>query len=86
MLCYIFAGHFKLLELLLGHSNPVVRSRMCSMLGNCMKHSNIFYAVLHERAPVMQGLLARLSDDDPNVKRVRANFNEGATGMILKYV
>jgi len=41
-----FSGDYELLVTMLCHSAAVVRSRTCSMLGNMLKHSGTFYAVL----------------------------------------
>lgn len=63
-------GHFSLLEALLGHQAAVVRSRTCSMVGNMMKYSNVFYDVLQTRASLTNELIECLKDEDINVRKV----------------
>ncbi|KAI0226995.1 hypothetical protein LSAT2_022553 [Lamellibrachia satsuma] len=72
MLMQMFRGpkrDYELLGNMLCHSAAVVRSRTCSMLGNVLKHSGTFYAVLSKCDKLVTDLMVCLSDEDPDVRK-----------------
>lgn len=67
---------FKLLKALLSTTNVVVVARTCGMLGNLLRHSDLFYSVLKTKPEVMRELLTCLSNDDADVRKA-ATFAVG---------
>jgi fused-like protein len=64
-------GDYTPLANLMGHPSSVVKSRVCSLLGNLMKHDAQMYPVLQQREKIVQALVACLHDEDSNVRKVR---------------
>ncbi|XP_013385413.1 serine/threonine-protein kinase 36 [Lingula anatina] len=64
---------------LMCHQSPVVRSRVCSMMGNMMKHSNTFYTVLTQREKLCSSLVRCLEDEDAHV-RMCSSYAVGNAG------
>lgn len=57
------------LSLLITHQSSSIKSRLCSLLGNLMKHNVYMYAFLKQRDKLMDGLIACLKDEDQNVRK-----------------
>ena len=83
MVSDVFQGEdaqFELLLAVLCHTNAVIRSRACGLLGNLMKHSNIFYSVVKEKDIILKELIDCLKDEDPNVRK-SASYALGNAGF-----
>ncbi|PVD31308.1 hypothetical protein C0Q70_06720 [Pomacea canaliculata] len=65
-------GDFAILTTLMNHSTSVVRSRICSLLGNLMKHDAQLYPVLLQREKILAFLISCLQDEDSNVRKCSA--------------
>ncbi|CAC5416460.1 FU [Mytilus coruscus] len=62
-------GDYDPLLKLIKHNSATVRSRACSLVGNLMKHNSHMYGVLKQREKLLNGLIAGLKDEDPNVRK-----------------
>ncbi|XP_022108847.1 serine/threonine-protein kinase 36-like [Acanthaster planci] len=62
-------GDYAYLQYLLSSKDMTVQARACGMLGNLMRHSNGFYAVLKKREELVTSLLGCLSSQDTDVKK-----------------
>ncbi|CAH1801756.1 unnamed protein product [Owenia fusiformis] len=62
-------GEFAPLVQCLKHDNAIVRSRVCVMLGNLMRHSDQLYTVLVELKRLCDAIRECLQDEDPNVRK-----------------
>ncbi|VDI30045.1 fused, partial [Mytilus galloprovincialis] len=62
-------GDYDPLSKLIKHNSATVRSRACSLVGNLMKHNSHMYGVLKQREKLLNGLIAGLKDEDPNVRK-----------------
>lgn len=65
-----FLDDFQCLKALLGSTDVVVAARASGMMGNLLRHSDQFYAVLKSKPEVMRELLACLSSEDADVRKV----------------
>lgn len=45
----LISGDFEPLYLLLSHQSAAVRSRICSLIGNLLKHNNHFYSTIKQK-------------------------------------
>lgn len=62
-------GDFEPLYLLLSHQSAAVRSRICSLIGNLLKHNNHFYSTIKQKDKIFIALTKCLKDEDPNVRK-----------------
>ncbi|XP_046556063.1 serine/threonine-protein kinase 36-like isoform X1 [Haliotis rubra] len=62
-------GDYEPLVKMITNVSTAVRSRTCSLLGNLMKHDAQMYPVLKQRDKILTGLIARLQDEDSNVRK-----------------
>ncbi|XP_067934928.1 serine/threonine-protein kinase 36-like [Watersipora subatra] len=58
-----------LITALLSHTNPTVRARMSSLLGNIIKHHNQFAGNLKTKPGLLKALIDCLNDSDHNVRK-----------------
>ncbi|XP_038058960.1 serine/threonine-protein kinase 36-like isoform X2 [Patiria miniata] len=62
-------GDYACLQQLLSSKDATVQARSCGMLGNLMRHSNGFYAVLKKREDLVTSLLGCLTNQETDVKK-----------------
>ncbi|KAH9525670.1 Serine/threonine-protein kinase 36 [Bulinus truncatus] len=62
-------GDYGLLSEFLIHSNSVIKSRTCSLLGNIMRHNDQMYSILKHKDKILGNLLLCLQDSDSNVRK-----------------
>ena len=52
------------------NGQPIVRSRCCNLIGNLMKHNDVFYEVLRKNKPIFEDLAKCCQTDELNVRKV----------------
>lgn len=52
------------------NGQPIVRSRCCNLIGNLMKHNDIFYEILKKNKPIFEDLAKCCQTDELNVRKV----------------
>ena len=63
-------GDYACLRQLLTSKDLTVQARACGMLGNLMRHSNGFYAILKKQEELLSCLLGCLASQDADIKKV----------------
>ena len=52
------------------NGNPILKSRCCNMIGNLMKHNDLFYEVLKKNRLIFDSLIKCCQLDEINVRKV----------------
>lgn len=53
------------------NGNATLKSRCCNMIGNLMKHNDMFYDVLKKNKPIFDSLIKCCQLDELNVRKVK---------------
>jgi hypothetical protein len=53
------------------NGNPILKARCCNMIGNLMKHNDLFYDVLKKNRVLFESLVKCCQLDELNVRKVR---------------
>ena len=53
-----------------GNPNPIIKSRCCNMIGNLMKHNDLFYDIIKKNKLIFDGLIKCCQLDEFNVRKV----------------
>ena len=52
------------------NGNPIIKSRCCNMIGNLMKHNDLFYDILKKNKLIFENLIKCCQLDEFNVRKV----------------
>lgn len=58
------------------NGNLIVKSRCCNMIGNLMKHNDLFYDVLKKSKTIFENLVKCCQLDEINVRKVKLNLKK----------
>ncbi|XP_036360103.1 serine/threonine-protein kinase 36-like isoform X1 [Octopus sinensis] len=62
-------GDYSVLSALLNYEPSVLKSRVCSLLGNILKHTSFLCEIFHKRDALFKTFLNCLKDKDANVRK-----------------
>ena len=71
------------------NANPITKSRCCNLIGNLMKHNDIFYDILKKNKIIFENLARCCQIDEFNVRKVCVIFfwaikNIGYINFLIK--